>query len=93
MNLQSKFGNFMATQTFNIAQCKRDRITDRQKDGRSDYWMPPADFPGHKNLEDNSCRYYIWSLSASLMRNYFPKRPSGVPIHTFSNLYDVPVGL
>ena len=24
------------------------------------------------------------------MRNYFPKRPSGAPLHT--NLYDVPVG-
>ena len=32
------------------------------------------------------------TLLASLMRNYFPKRPSGAPIHTLSNLYDVPVG-
>ena len=27
-----------------------------------------------------------------LMRNYFPKRPSGAPLHTLSKLYDVPVG-
>ena len=27
------------------------------------------------------------------MRNYFPKRPSGAPLHTLSKLYDVPVGL
>ena len=27
-----------------------------------------------------------------MMRNYFPKRPSGAPLHTFSKLYDVPVG-
>ena len=26
------------------------------------------------------------------MRNYFPKRPSGTPLHTLSKLYDVPVG-
>ena len=26
------------------------------------------------------------------MRNYFPKRPSGAPLHTLSKLYDVPVG-
>ena len=31
-------------------------------------------------------------LLASLMRNYFPKRPSGAPLHTVSKLYDVPVG-
>ena len=31
-------------------------------------------------------------LLASLMRNYFPKRPSGAPLHTLSKLYDVPVG-
>ena len=24
--------------------------------------------------------------------NYFPKRPSGAPLHTLSKLYDVPVG-
>ena len=28
----------------------------------------------------------------SLMRNYFPKRTSGAPIHTLSKLNDVPVG-
>ena len=32
-------------------------------------------------------------LLASLMRNYFPKRPSGAPLHNLSELYDVPVGL
>ena len=26
------------------------------------------------------------------MRNYFPKRPPGAPLHTLSKLYDVPVG-
>ena len=26
------------------------------------------------------------------MRNYFPKRPSGAPLHSLSKLYDVPVG-
>ena len=26
------------------------------------------------------------------MRNCFPKRPSGAPLHTLSKLYDVPVG-
>ena len=25
------------------------------------------------------------------MRNYFPKRPLGAPLHTLSKLYDVPV--
>ena len=29
---------------------------------------------------------------ASLMRNYFPKRPSSALLHTLSKLYDVPVG-
>ena len=29
---------------------------------------------------------------ASPMRNYFPKRTSGAPLHTLSKLYDVPVG-
>ena len=24
--------------------------------------------------------------------NYFPKRPSGAPLHTLSKIYDVPVG-
>ena len=32
-------------------------------------------------------------LLASLMRNSFPKRPSGAPLHTLSKLYDVPVVL
>ena len=26
------------------------------------------------------------------MRNYFPKRTSGAPLHTLSKLYDIPVG-
>ena len=26
------------------------------------------------------------------MRKYFPKRPSGAPLHTFLKLYDVPAG-
>ena len=26
------------------------------------------------------------------MRNYFPKRPLGAPLHTLSKLYEVPVG-
>ena len=26
------------------------------------------------------------------MRNYFPKQPSGAPLHTLSKLYYVPVG-
>ena len=30
--------------------------------------------------------------SSSLMRNYFPKRPSGAPLHSLSKLYDVSVG-
>ena len=34
----------------------------------------------------------LFKLLASLMRNYFPKRPSGAPLHTLSKLYDVPVG-
>ena len=41
----------------------------------------------NKTLRD----HLILSL-ASLMRNYFPKRPSGAPLHTLSKLYDVPVG-
>ena len=27
-----------------------------------------------------------------LIRNYFPKLPSGTPLHTLSKLYDVSVG-
>ena len=26
------------------------------------------------------------------MSNYFPKQPSGAPLHSLSKLYDVPVG-
>ena len=40
MNLQSKVGYCMTTQTLNIALCKRDgmahRQTDKQTDGRTD---------------------------------------------------------
>ena len=36
MNLQSKFGHCMTTQTLNIALCKQDGIMDRQTDGRTD---------------------------------------------------------
>ena len=35
--------------------------------------------------------FIVWIIR-SLMRNYFPKRPSGAPLHTLSKLYDVPVG-
>ena len=35
---------------------------------------------------------FLSKLLASLMRNNFPKRPSGAPLHTLSKLYDVPVG-
>ena len=38
----------------------------------------------------------VWLISkllASLMRNYYPKRSSGEPLHIMSKLYDVPVGL
>ena len=45
MNLLSKFGYFTISQTLNIVLCKRDGITarqmdkrtDRQTDGRSNY--------------------------------------------------------
>ena len=37
MNLQSKFGYCMTTQTLNIVLCKRDRITDKLTDGRKDH--------------------------------------------------------
>ena len=40
MNLQSKFGYYIITQTVIIGRCKRDAITDRrmdkQTDGRTD---------------------------------------------------------
>ena len=35
---------------------------------------------------------FLSTLLASLIRNYFPKRPSVAPLHTLSKLYDVPVG-
>ena len=36
MNLQSKFGNCMTTKTLDIALCKRDGITDKRTDRRTD---------------------------------------------------------
>ena len=33
-----------------------------------------------------------FKLLASVMRNYFPKRPSAAPFHTLSKVDDVPVG-
>ena len=35
---------------------------------------------------------FLSKLLASLMRNYFPKRAAGTPLHTLSILYNVPVG-
>ena len=35
---------------------------------------------------------FLVKLLASLLRNYFPKRPSGEPLHTLPKLYDVLVG-
>ena len=35
---------------------------------------------------------FLSKLLASLMRYYFPNRTSGVPLHTLSKLYYVPVG-
>ena len=34
---------------------------------------------------------FLPKLLASVMRNYFPKRTSGAPLHILSKLYDVPV--
>ena len=46
------------------------------------------------------CNYLKWQqlvflskLLVSLIRNYYPKRTSGAPLHTLSKLYDVPVGI
>ena len=41
-----------------------------------------------------NCSVYTSKLLASLIRIYFPKRPSGAPLHTctLSKLCDVPVG-
>ena len=59
MNLKSKFGNCLITQTLNIAlymkagrnYTQTDERTDGQTNGQSDYLMPPADLSGrgHKN--------------------------------------------
>ena len=35
---------------------------------------------------------FVVKIITSLMRNYFPKRTSGAPLHTLSKLYDVPDG-
>ena len=42
-------------------------------------------------LEMSIFRFFFKKFS-TLMRNYFPKRTSGAPLHTLSKLYDVPVG-
>ena len=39
MNLQSKFGYFIITQTLNIELCKLDRITDKRTDKQTDKRM------------------------------------------------------
>ena len=68
MNLQSKFGYCIITQTLNIALCKRDGITDRQPDGQTDKQMDgrtiqllyaPADLSGlgHKTWYQESLQY------------------------------------
>ena len=55
----------------------------------------PMRFPQFYSQYDN-CKYKLFgllsTLLACLMRNYFPKRPSGAPLHTLSRLYDVLVG-
>ena len=51
--------------------------------------------PGIEHSPLNDFVLGTWFLSrllASLIRNCFPKRTSGVPLHTLSKLYDVPVG-
>ena len=48
MNLQSKFGYCMTTQTLNIALCKQDGITDRRKDRRG--CPRHLSGRGHKNV-------------------------------------------
>ena len=37
-------------------------------------------------------RVFVSKLLASLMRNYFPKRPSDAPLHALSKLYDIHIG-
>ena len=44
------------------------------------------------SLEWQLLGVFFSKLLAYLTRNYFPKRPSGAPLHTISKLYDVPVG-
>ena len=36
--------------------------------------------------------FFLSKVLASLMRNYFPKRTSGAPLHTLCKLFDVSVG-
>ena len=38
-----------------------------------------------KSFWNNDCYDFV------KIRNYFPERPSGAPLHTLSELYDVPV--
>ena len=67
----------------NIAM--RDYRTDAQTDGQT------------PDKVIHMCRYAMLrkrhkKLLASLMRNNFPKRQSGAPLHTWSKAYDVPIG-
>ena len=65
-----------------------------------DVWRYPVRKIVHPEIRRKVDLYICWYkpfgllsiLLASLMRNYFPKRPSGALIHTLSKLYDVPVG-
>ena len=58
MNLQSKFGYCITTQTLNIALCKRDGITDRQTDDQKTKMTPGhLSGRGHKNSEDMFVHY------------------------------------
>ena len=41
---------------------------------------------------NTKCSVYLSKLLASLTRNYFPKRPSGAPLHTLSKYYGIPIG-
>ena len=47
---------------------------------------------GHFSYDDKLFGLFS-KLLASLMRNYFPKRPSGAPLHTFSNYMMFPLDL
>ena len=52
MNLQSKFGYWITTQTLNVAPClKAVPNYGQNRDRRSDYYISPVDLSGegHKN--------------------------------------------